>query len=75
MGTKTITITEDAYDRLKAYKRSDESFTETILRITGDERDVMKGFGSWEGTGLREEVDEHREEVDRELEETVDELS
>lgn len=75
MGTKTITVTDEAYESLKQHKRDDESFTETILRITGSQRDVMKGFGSWEGTELRGAVEGHREEFDAELEERVDELS
>lgn len=75
MGTKTITITEEAYNRLKEHKRDDESFTETILRITGENRNVMKGFGSWENTGLREAVESYREEFNRNLEERTDELS
>ncbi len=34
MTTKTITITEDAYDALKGSKDMDESFSKAILRIT-----------------------------------------
>ncbi|WP_247729514.1 antitoxin VapB family protein [Halovivax limisalsi] len=75
MGTKTITVTEEAYESLEAHKRDDESFTEAILRITGSERDVMKGFGSWEGADLRGAVEGHRTEFDADLEERVDELS
>ena len=75
MGTKTITITEDAYESLKQHKRDGESFTDTILRITGSDRDVMKGFGSWAGTGLREEVETYREEFDEDLQARIDELS
>lgn len=75
MGTKTITVTDEAYESLKQHKREDESFTETILRITGAERDAMKGFGSWEGTDLRGAVEGHRAKFDAELEERVDELS
>ncbi len=33
MVTKTITVTEGAYDALKALKGSNESFSETIIRI------------------------------------------
>lgn len=33
MVTKTITITEEAYETLKGLKRKNESFSETILRV------------------------------------------
>ncbi len=46
MATKTLTVTEEAYERLKAHKREDESFTDTILRLTGADRDVLRGFGT-----------------------------
>ncbi|WP_255198502.1 antitoxin VapB family protein [Halorarius litoreus] len=68
MGTKTITVTEEAYDRLRAMKRSDESFTDVLLRVTGGETDVMKGFGSWKESGLRDAVDDARDEFDDEFE-------
>lgn len=35
MSTKTLTITEDAYESLKRLKTENESFSKTILRITG----------------------------------------
>ena len=34
MATKTISITKAAYDRLKARKGPDESFTDVVLRLT-----------------------------------------
>jgi predicted CopG family antitoxin len=34
MATKTITITLDAYKRLRAKKASNESFTDIILKLT-----------------------------------------
>lgn len=34
MSTKTLTITEDAYERLFALKEESESFSEVIRRIT-----------------------------------------
>jgi len=47
MGTKTIGLREDAYERLKARKREGESFTELVERLldeaTADWRD---GFGT-----------------------------
>jgi len=35
MATKTISITEEAYERLKMKKSGNESFTDVINKITG----------------------------------------
>lgn len=35
MTTKTITVTENAYDALKRMKEPNESFSDTLLRISG----------------------------------------
>ncbi|MFW5956398.1 MAG: antitoxin VapB family protein [Halorhabdus sp.] len=47
MGTKTIGVREETYDRLNARKREDESFTDLMERLLaaskGDWRD---GFGT-----------------------------
>lgn len=68
MATKTITITEDAYERLKTRKRDGESFTETIIRITDGDRDVMDGFGAMRDVeGFRTAVEETRAKLDDDL--------
>lgn len=74
MGTKNISLTEEAYETLKARKRPNESFTDVVLREFGAEKDVWKGFGKLEGEGLREAFDKQREEFDRDFDERQDEL-
>ena len=52
MGTKTISLKDEAYNRLKAARRySDESFSEVVLRATWPEdtitgRDLLALFAS-----------------------------
>ena len=73
MGTKSLTITDEAYDRLKEHKREGESFTETILRLTGNDRDPLKGFGAMRDVdGFREAVEATRDELDTDLRERSD---
>lgn len=62
MATTTISLTEEAYESLKALKRDDESFSDVVQRLAGNETDRMEGFGSWADTGLGEEVRGYRDE-------------
>lgn len=74
MATTTISLTEEAYESLKALKREDESFSDVVLRLSGRERDKMKGFGAWADEGLRDAVEGEREEFDREFERRQDDV-
>jgi len=77
MATKTITVTEEAYESLKALKRSDESFSETLLRVTGHRRNVWKGYGALHGErgdALAEAVKESGEQADRDYREKHERL-
>ena len=48
MGTKTIGVTEEVYDRLAAEKRDDESFTDTLARLIDETTaDWRRGFGRY----------------------------
>lgn len=63
MGTKTVRLREDVYERVKARKRDDETFSEAIDRLTG-------GTSLTELAGI---VSEERAQRMREAIETVDE--
>ena len=70
MATKTITITKDAYERLEEHKREGESFTDTIIRLSSADGDVMKGFGAMEDIdGFRDAVETGRDELDADIRE------
>jgi len=85
MGTKTIGITDEVYERLKARKREGESFTELVDRLMDEARpDWRSGFGTMsedDATELRQIVEESRTGLgeglarrqDRSLEEMADE--
>lgn len=68
MSSKNVTLTEEAYERLRAHKREDESFTDVVLRLTGAEVDPMDGFGAMKDVeGFRETVEETRADLDSDL--------
>lgn len=58
MPTKTIGIREEVYERLRARKRNDESFTDVIDRLIdesdGDWRDGFGSISSEEAGSLQE---------------------
>lgn len=57
MGTKTIGLDDEAYARLKAEKHDDESFSETVKRVTAEvASDWRRGFGKYAGDKRFEEV-------------------
>lgn len=69
MGTKTITITEDAYKKLKVEKMEGESFSEVINRITDRGRkDLMEFAGAWKDFDVEEIIKEGREKFTKKLE-------
>jgi predicted CopG family antitoxin len=49
IGTKTITITDEAYRKLKGEKLAGESFSEVIKRLTDKRRRDLREFaGVWQ---------------------------
>jgi len=64
MATKTISITKEAYDRLKARKGPEESFSDVILRLT-ERRPLAEYAGMLSKSSvkaIREAIEEARRE-------------
>jgi len=67
MATKSITITEDAYNRLAALKQENESFSEVIKRIV-PRRSLLELAGiltEKEGEELKSIIKESRKRMRR----------
>jgi predicted CopG family antitoxin len=58
MVTKTINIKESAYQALKLRKRSGESYSDVILRITGGEEKSVNDFLRARAPAIRTEIAE-----------------
>ena len=61
MATKTISITEEAYERLKMQKAPRESFTDVINRISG-KRSIMELAGILSNTEA-EQIKNHIQDM------------
>lgn len=76
MKLVNIRLSEDAYERLAAHKREDETFSDVVLRLTS-ERSLLElaGILSGEEAGaLRDAVAERRESRNDELENIAGEM-
>lgn len=62
MGSKNITISEDAYSFLKKLKGEDKSFSDVILSMKEKRNDVMSYAGSLKDADL-ESVEKVREDM------------
>ena len=56
MGTKSVRLDEEVYERIAAHKRDDETFSEAIGRLTSD-----YSLLAFAGGSSGEEADQHRE--------------
>lgn len=75
MPTRTISITEEAYERLRMQKEKNESFTDVINRITG-KRSLLEfaGILSEEGGERLEAYIKGRRRASREHSNRIREL-
>ena len=62
MATKSLTITEEAYVRLVGLKKSQESFSEEILRITQPCGKISEVAGLWKNMG-KTQIEEMKEVI------------
>lgn len=59
MGTKTVRLDEDVYERIRAHKRDDETFSEVISRLVNDWTLVDYDTGRSE-----DEIQRHRDAIE-----------
>ena len=74
--SKSIRLSEEAYERLAAHKRDDETFSDVVLRLAGERSllDIAGILDDEEADALREAVEERRERRQDELERVADDL-
>ncbi len=70
MVTKTITVTEDAYESLKGLKQEGESFSDVLLRIGEKKCTVDSFFGILSGNAeeARQNLQKMRESFSKDAE-------
>lgn len=74
--SKSIRLSDDAYERLAAHKREDETFSDVVLRLAG-ERSLLELAGilsDEEADALADAIEERRERRQAELDRVADEM-
>lgn len=74
--SKSIRLSEEAYERLAAHKREDETFSDVVLRLAGERSllDIAGILSDAEADALREAVAERRERRSEDLETVTDRM-
>lgn len=54
MGTKTISILDEVYERLLALKRQDESFSDELRRLTETKGSILEFAGIWKDMSAKD---------------------
>lgn len=70
MGTTTISLKDEAYERLKQAKQEDESFSDVVLRLTDspDTEERIAELAGGLGAEFAEEVEDSATDVRDSLE-------
>lgn len=76
MSTKTISLSEDAYDRLKALKKDKESFSDLVKRLCSGVklRDFYGVLSEKSAEEIEKTIQEKREEHRKVHEERINQL-
>jgi predicted CopG family antitoxin len=74
--SKSIRLSDEAYERLAARKEDDETFSDVVLRLAGERSllDIAGILDDEEADALRDAVEERRERRERELDEIAEEM-
>jgi len=65
MGSKTVSLKDEAYERLKALKTDGKSFSDVVLEITEEESGNFENLiGADSGTTVEELIETRREEAE-----------
>lgn len=77
MGTKTIRLDEEVYEKLRARKRDDETFSETVDRLVGGESllELAGLLSEDEAEEVADAVGEFRSSLDADVDRSAEELS
>lgn len=70
MGTKTIRVRDDVYEKLEARKREGESFSDLLERLTDRGARFEDGFGALSGVDFEGALDELDARLDGEFRES-----
>ncbi len=63
MSTKNISLSEDAYEKLKKLKEEDESFSDVVRKISESYSDIKKFSGTFpEIAEVKDELKKERKE-------------
>jgi predicted CopG family antitoxin len=73
MSTKTVSLSEEAYEQLKQRKKEGESFSDTFKRLTG-EQSLMKVAGIFKEKKIGDNIKKVQDATQKELEETRESL-
>lgn len=74
--SKSIRLSEDAYERLAAHKKEDETFSDVVLRLAGERSllDIANILSDEDADTVRSAIDERRERRRDGLESVADDL-